>query len=386
MLFKFIEFVNVMQAKDFSKKTAYKALLKKEARLLLNAKNEKELYTYLIRDLSSWIGLTYAGIFVKDYGEHFYVLKRDFDRDREKKTGEKAQIIFNDKPIIELLKEEKRALRIKDIAESERSIFFREINNLKTKAIVPIFSERELVAFIVLGEKIGKYELTDSDLNLLMSLSKTVGRALSAFLLKREKARLVVAAQNTLINAIEAKDGYTRGHTDRVAFYTVIIAEQMSKKYNINFYGLENLKWSAHLHDVGKIGIPDKILMKPAKLTAEEFAVIKEHPQSGLKIVSSVKEWLGDDVCYGIVQHHENYNGTGYPLGLSGENIHMFSRIIRVADSFDAMTTTRPYKEGLSADEAMDELRRGKGTIYDPDVVEVFEELYKSGRIFGEIQ
>jgi HD-GYP domain-containing protein (c-di-GMP phosphodiesterase class II) len=127
---------------------------------------------------------------------------------------------------------------------------------------------------------------------------------------------------------------------------------------------------------VGKIGIPDYILLKPGPLTEEEWIKIKEHPLNGLKIISPVSEWLGEDICVGILHHHENFDGTGYPFRRQGEEIHIFARIIRAADAFDAMTSDRPYRPALTKETAMQELNRYKGVQFDPEIVEVVNNLY----------
>ena len=142
-----------------------------------------------------------------------------------------------------------------------------------------------------------------------------------------------------------------------------------------------DLNWAALLHDVGKISIPDAVLLKPGPLEKEERQLLEMHAKNSMTIIGPMSEWLGDDICRGVVQHHENWDGSGYPDGLCGEEIHLFGRIIRVADSFDAMTSNRPYRTALSHPQAMVELKRYAGTYYDVEVVEAMEELYHDGRL-----
>ncbi len=216
-------------------------------------------------------------------------------------------------------------------------------------------------------------------MELLTSLSNSIGRALFGFMLQQEKTRLIVASQNTIISAVEARDGYTKGHTDRVARVTALLGKKLQLQLEHFHFDSHSLRWSAQLHDVGKIGIPDSILLKPGPLDDAEWSRIREHPLSGIKIIEPVKEWLGQDVCAGILHHHENYDGSGYPHGQKGDDIHVFARIIHVADAFDAMTSDRPYRAALSETEAFKELNKFKGIQFDPMIVEALEALYADG-------
>lgn len=174
---------------------------------------------------------------------------------------------------------------------------------------------------------------------------------------------------------VEMKDRYTHMHSDRVANYAVKIA----KKMKISKSQLENVNTAAIVHDIGKIHISEEILNKPSRLTDEEFAIIKKHPQDGAEmLIGSVYEEL-----YPIIaQHHERMNGSGYPFGLRGEQILLEARIIGVSDTFDAMTEDRSYRKAFSAQFAFDEIKSMADTHYDRKVVEAFEEvLREEGRI-----
>ena len=171
---------------------------------------------------------------------------------------------------------------------------------------------------------------------------------------------------------VDAKDFYTRGHSDRVAYYSVLIARAMGMADE----EVERVRIGGLFHDIGKIGVPDAILQKPTRLTDEEYAVIKEHTTLGKKLLLSVS--LFHDILPMVESHHEWYNGKGYPSGLAGEAITREARIISVADSFDAMTSKRTYRDSLSLAQAVDELVRGKGTQFDPRVVDVFINIINS--------
>jgi len=256
------------------------------------------------------------------------------------------------------------------------------MEDLGAEMSIPCLCEDRILAIVNIGHKLNIDEIvTEQDLELFFSLSSNIARTIHDFMLKEEKIKLIVASQNILIEAIEAKDRYTRGHTDRVADYCVLLGQSLEKQLRAFPNSLSSLKWAAQLHDIGKIGISDNILLKPSLLDEKEWEMVKKHPLNGLKIVDPMREWLGEDICAGILHHHENYDGTGYPSHQEGENIHFFARIIRVVDSFDAMTTDRPYRRALSKKEAMKELKTYKGTFYDPQIVEAMEELYSTEEI-----
>lgn len=169
----------------------------------------------------------------------------------------------------------------------------------------------------------------------------------------------------TLSNSIEAKDPYTRGHCQRVMEISCEVARTLGLSEN----EINDLRYAAILHDIGKIGISANILNKKGKLTDEEFEEIKKHPAIAYNILKDV-EFLQNGLS-GILQHHERYDGTGYPNGLKRDDICIFGRILCVADAFDAMTSDRPYRKGMSMEAALNELKRCKGTQFDPEIVDV---------------
>ena len=176
-----------------------------------------------------------------------------------------------------------------------------------------------------------------------------------------------------LAEAIDAKDPYTRGHSDRVKRMSLAIAQQMG----FSEERLETLEYGALLHDIGKIGIKDEILQKQGSLSPQEYESIQEHPLIGVKIVEGV-EFFKDKIPM-IRHHHEHYNGGGYPDGLAGEAIPLEGRIIAIPDAFDAMTSTRPHRNVLPLQDVLLEIEKCKGKQFDPKVVEIFirERIYK---------
>lgn len=174
---------------------------------------------------------------------------------------------------------------------------------------------------------------------------------------------------DALSTALDAKNSCMCGHSERVAELSLLIAKTMC----LPLAEQERIHIGAHLHDIGKIGIPDAILNKPGKLTEEEFAIIRQHPEIGSTIVGKIKVFRS--VADIVRHHHERFDGRGYPDGLQGNAISLGARIVAVADSFDAMTTARSYRTALSIDEAVEETGRCKGGQFDPVIVDVLKAL-----------
>jgi HD-GYP domain-containing protein (c-di-GMP phosphodiesterase class II) len=197
--------------------------------------------------------------------------------------------------------------------------------------------------------------------------------------------RLKVAAQinnelfmgtiRALAEAIDEKDPYTRGHSERVNGYAVLLAKQIG----LGRKEVREVHIASLFHDIGKIGIEDKILRKPAMLTDQEYAVMKQHPDKGAQMLSKIKAMK--DIIPGIRFHHERWDGSGYPLGMRGEQIPIAARIVAVADAFDAMTTNRPYQKAMPFDKAIGRLLELSDRVYDRKVVTALAEAYRAGAL-----
>lgn len=198
-----------------------------------------------------------------------------------------------------------------------------------------------------------------------------------SYLHERQQREQLIQSQRataiTLAKAIEKRDRYTGGHTDRVTEYAKLTAKQLDWPEE----RLAVLELAGHLHDVGKIGVPDAVLNKPGKLTVEEFEMMKAHPEIGEQIIRGI-DFLEALVPY-VLYHHERYDGKGYPKGLSGEAIPIEGRLLAVSDTFDAMTSSRPYRKQLDPERAIEEIKRCSGTQFDPNIVVVFLEIWRAG-------
>lgn len=176
----------------------------------------------------------------------------------------------------------------------------------------------------------------------------------------------------TVRYTVEAKDTYTRGHSDRVSEYSVLIG----KKLGLSEEDLKRLKIGGLFHDVGKIGVPDNILQKNGKLSDDEYSEIKNHPTIGAHILSTAS--IFQDILPIVKYHHERFDGNGYPERLQGENIPYLARITAVADTFDAMTSKRVYRDSLSLDTVIDEFKRCRGTQFDPSIDDLFMNILQN--------
>ena len=209
-----------------------------------------------------------------------------------------------------------------------------------------------------------------------MNQIKKINTELSDTYKKLEKAYL--DSIQTLRYTIEAKDIYTRGHSDRVAAFSVLIGQ----KLGLSDKDLRTLQIGGLFHDVGKIGVPDSILQKEGKLTDDEYSQIKQHPNIGVHILSNAT--IFEDILPIVEHHHEKYDGTGYPGKLAGEDIPYLARIAAIADSFDAMSSRRAYRDSLPLDKIISEFMRCRGTQFDPKLDDLFIDILENH--FDEIK
>lgn len=243
--------------------------------------------------------------------------------------------------------------------------------------LMPTFARYNLMA--AYGAALGALFLAPGRVGVIIAFTGLV-LLLSILIVRldRERAhRRLVATVCALSSALDARDPYTRGHSDRVAAYAVGIAKHLGWTSR----RLRDLELAAHLHDVGKIGVPDAILNKPGKLTQGELAVIQTHAEQSASIVRNVPELR--QVAEVIWQHHERLDGSGYPRGLTGNEISPTARVLGVADSFDAMTSNRAYRSAMPIDEAVRRIAAERETKYDSLIVDSLRQLVAEERIEG---
>jgi HD-GYP domain-containing protein (c-di-GMP phosphodiesterase class II) len=222
------------------------------------------------------------------------------------------------------------------------------------------------------------FEFGTSEAGLLSSLAILLATHAKNLELLQEKDSLLIGVIRSLVNTIDAKDAYTGGHSDRVAMISKRIALQMG----LPEAECEKVYMAGLLHDIGKIGVPDGVLGKTERLTDEETAIVRQHPAIGVEILKHLTPLRY--VLPGVLHHHESLDGQGYPHGLAGEQIPMMSRIIAVADSYDAMVSDRTYRKGMATEKAVSILRQGAGTQWDGQVIDAF--LIALPKIYSDIQ
>lgn len=275
---------------------------------------------------------------------------------------------------------ERKQVIINDVQNDPR--FFRKADQksgfvTRSMICIPVMRREKLIGVLQVLNKIDG-EFNEYDAELLKALSNQVAVAIENAKLYNELRETFYETVFALADTIEKRDPYTGGHTKRVMDYSAAIGIEMG----LSKEEMEKLKLAAILHDIGKIGIRDSVLLKEQRLTDEEYEIIKKHTIYGDEILKHIKRL--EHISYGVKYHHEKYDGTGYPEGLKGEEIPLIARIIAVADTFDAMTTDRPYRKGLSFETAIDELKRKAGTQFDPMVVECFIQAYKKGALIRD--
>jgi putative nucleotidyltransferase with HDIG domain len=249
------------------------------------------------------------------------------------------------------------------------------MQHIRSVMCVPLAAKEKILGAIYLDSTGVADAFSQADLELVTAIALQAGLAIDRAKLIEDLENLFLESIRTIVAALEAKDKYTCGHSERVTTYAIELARAM----NWTEKDLNTLNLSALLHDVGKIGIPERVLLKPGKLTAEEFEVMKQHPVIGAEIIKHLKN--AGSIIGGIRHHHERWDGMGYPDGLKGEQIPLIARIIQMADSYDAMTSHRPYRRGMTQEEVLHEVERCRGSQFDPKVSETFLQLLRTGRI-----
>ena len=376
---------------------------------MIRVKDPITLLKIITRFIDRQIGVTHVAILLYDKHRNAYVLI-----DSKGDGGAKLPVgyvkVSDDNPIISFFQNpnngafaRKEALVYKELdhvrnfeilvnKKEGRAIHYEDIKKhmtyLRAAICIPSFYKRELIGVLILGDKLSGEGYYDPEINLFITLANDVAMAVkNAELIKDLKTaferehQLFIQTSVALAAAIDARDRYTHGHSERVSHYSLVIAKEMidvgKAEYDRVF--LETLQLSALLHDVGKIGIRDQILNKPAKLSDEEFEIMKTHVMIGANIVKPVGGL--SQLADGILYHHERWDGKGYPHGLKGKDIPLIGRIVNVADSYDTITTARAYKKASPPQEAFEELMSCGGTQFDPEIVDLFYQAWKKGKI-----
>jgi HD-GYP domain-containing protein (c-di-GMP phosphodiesterase class II) len=283
-------------------------------------------------------------------------------------------------------KKAKKDKKLKSFLENVRFQF----SLYNAKACLPGFFEDKLICLFLLGQKHDRKVFTQDELGYLSVLSSDAVMAIqNARLFEDLKTQLehnrtlFLQTVKALATAIESKDKYTSGHTERVSIYSMILAQELKSMGKISRKDwdkfVDDLKIASLLHDIGKIGVKETVLNKNGFLNDEERLEMQKHPLVGFSILNQVDEF--QEPILGVKYHHERYDGGGYPEGLKGKNIPLIAQVISIVDTFDALTTDRPYRKGLLKEEAIKIIEENKGKQFSPLIVEAFLKIYNSGKI-----
>jgi len=294
----------------------------------------------------------------------------------------------------------KEALLDSEVDSSFRYDWPSRINNI---IAVPLFGKdkaeshfagknktcNSIMGFMVAINRIGKQDFDSTDVKLFNSVAGGCAVFIENGRLFKDLKELFIGSLKALTSSIDAKDTYTHGHSERVAFISRWIAEHLSEQEPLEEEQIHKVYLAGLLHDIGKIGIEEAVLRKNGKLTEQEFSRIKKHPSIGAGILREIQQMR--DIVPGVLCHHERIDGRGYPNGLPGEKIPLTGKIVGLADSFDAMTSKRTYRNAMTVEQALAEIERGLGTQFDEKLGRIFLEsdVYRLWDIirdgFGEI-
>ncbi len=257
-------------------------------------------------------------------------------------------------------------------------------SNIKNIIAVPLYSKEKaeshfagrtqngnyVMGLMIAINRIGKQDFDSTDVKLFNSVAGGCAVFIENGKLFKDLKELFIGSLKALTSSIDAKDKYTHGHSERVAFISRWIAERLSEQEQLDEDQIHMVYLAGLLHDIGKIGVEEVVLRKAGKLTEQEFSRIKQHPSIGAGILHEIKQMR--DIVTGVLCHHERVDGKGYPGGLVGEQIPLFGKIVGLADSFDAMTSKRTYRDAMSVEQALAEIEKGLDTQFDRKIGRVF--------------
>lgn len=250
-------------------------------------------------------------------------------------------------------------------------------SGIRSVICVPLQAQDQILGALYADTRQAANAFGEADLELMAAIGNQAGVAIHRAQLLSELENLFFGSIRTLVAAIDAKDRYTHGHSERVTTFAL----KMAKAMDLGEEEREQIQLAGLLHDVGKIGVPEAVLNKPGDLTDEEWAAVKRHPVDGAEIIANIHAKNIDKIAAAVRHHHERWDGSGYPDGLKEEQAPLASRVLAVADSFDAMTSDRPYRKGFSADQAAEVVSECAGTQFDPSIAGIFLRIHERGEM-----
>ncbi|MFA5145229.1 MAG: HD-GYP domain-containing protein [Candidatus Omnitrophota bacterium] len=387
-------------------KIDYKKELESAAKSMILVHDTHTLIKIIVRMIVHKVKVGHAGILLQDKDRDTYVLtvsrgtaglkipsgfaRMDADNPLIRFFSQHLDEKFFSGGVV-VYKEAKKILDNKNIRPEIKELVkgaLHQMEIFEAVVCIPSYFRDDMLGLLLLGAKNNGRRFDKDEIDFFIALTSDVAMAIrNAQLFKdlelelERKQNLFIHTTITLAAAIDAKDHYTHGHTARVTALSLAIARKLgsNNKNTIDDKFLEHLHIAALLHDIGKIGIPESILNKEGPLTDEEWKKMQEHSTLGAVILQPIKEL--EDAILGVKYHHERYNGSGYPEGLKGSQIPLIAAIITAADSFDAMTTDRPYHHKLPKKQAIEEISRASGEQFDPQIVDALVQLYQENKV-----
>jgi len=394
----------------------YQVFLENASRLMIRFRKPERLIKVIVSVIDEQLKLSHTAILLYKEQKNAFILidskgeggtkipvgfiRMGFDNPLVKVFNERKNYVISENGTLvydhmkELLKNREVMAQNEEIGELIELIL-RQMDLLRADICIPLYYKKSLTGILILGEKVSKEKFTRQEMSFFMTLANDAAMAIAnAQLIESlqdrieeikdlyyKEHRVFVHTAIALATAIDARDPYTHGHTERVTRYCLAVSEELREIPEARSYKnfKETLHISALLHDVGKIGVPDAILNKTSELTKKEFEEVKKHPTIGATILSPIREL--SDVAKEVKYHQERYDGKGYPDSLKGSEIPLIARIIAVCDAYDAITTDRPYRKKETPEVAIGHIRSGSGTQFDPIVVSAFLLAYEKGKV-----
>lgn len=345
-------------------------ILSEISRIVSSSLDLDKVGDLVLKESIDMLGADHASLFLLDDSSKHLILAKargfsEDEMDNIKLLG--SWEIINDQVVMK-----KKSLIVNNVYKNpifkNRYVpFSREKLPVNSFLAVPLEKDGKIVGILMVSNRKRPGQVfTKDDERLLRAFSNHIAIALLNAKLYQELKSLFISTVKSLVKAIDAKDRYTSGHSERVMKYSIAIGRELK----LDEEAIENLGLSSLLHDVGKIGIKESILSKPARLLGYERSQINRHPAIGVGIVETIDN--SHRIVKGILEHHERFDGKGYPKGLKGSEISLAGRIIAVADVFDALTASRPYQKGYSKSEALLEITKESSSQFDPHIVKAF--------------
>jgi putative nucleotidyltransferase with HDIG domain len=359
---------------ELSRRVTVLKAINNATRALVSVSDTRQVLQQTMRPIVDVLGFDRAIIMLVDEKREYLEYKHAVGESEQllaKMTDYRIPLEREQNLMIRVLKK-RRPVLIRDVKAAGLNPSNRILADFGPSSFIvcPLIAEDGVIGILAADRKPEQKPLTSADTEFLSIFANNIATVFQRARLDEQLQKSYVASVRALVQAIEEKDTYTRGHSERVAWIVV----QVARELGMTEHEVEYLRFGSILHDVGKIGIPESIVKSPKPLTEGEYKIIQKHPLKGLEILQHIP--FIKDHMYLIRSHHERWDGKGYPDGLRGDEIPLGAQIVAIADAFDAMTSSRPYRRGLPPKQAAREIKKGIGTQFSDEVVHAFLSVF----------